>query len=112
MKKYLCMALALLAAASLFTGCGCTNRNVSDNPNGMITKPTTVPTTNPTPTMTTPPEETTRPTTAPTTEATVPTTDMTLPGGMDDSAPTDMTDGTGTATEGARSRGMMPRRVR
>ena len=68
MKKYLYTAMALLLAASLFTGCGCTNRNVSENPNGLITDPTTM-TTSPIPTMTTPPEVTTMPTretTAPT----------------------------------------------
>ena len=70
MKKYICTAMALLMAASLFVGCGCTNRNVSDHPGGRITDPTTA--TNPMPTMT---EPTTRPSTAPTTEGTMPSTD-------------------------------------
>lgn len=74
MKKYICTALALLMAASLFVGCGCTNRNVSDHPGGKITEPTTiVPTTNPMPTMTTPPNETTRATEETRHETTAPT---------------------------------------
>lgn len=82
MKQYLCTALALLLAASMFTGCGCTNRNVSNQPEGMITDPTNVaPSTNPMPTMTTPPTETTMPHR----ETTEPTHDFTEPG---------MTDGT------------------
>lgn len=85
MKKYLCTALALMMAASLFVGCGCTNRNVSDDPSGKITKPTTA--TNPMPTMTEPSESTTRPSTTPTTEGTMPST------GTTDG--TDGTDGTG-----------------
>ena len=106
MKKYLCTAMALLMAASLFVGCGCTNRNVSDHPAGKITKPTTA--TNPMPTMTEPSETATRPSTAPTTEGTMPSTG--IHDGMDG---TDGTDGTGIlpntsepmpgTTEGARS---------
>ena len=97
MKKHLYTAMALVLAASLFTGCGCTNRNVSDHPNGLITDPTTM-TTNPMPTMTTPPENTTLPhreTTAPTHAATEPmTTDATMD-----------TEGT---TDGTGETGMMP----
>ena len=110
MKKYICTALALLIAASVFVGCGCTNRNVSNQPGGMITDPTTVPTTNPMPTKTTPPEDTTVPhreTTSPTHATTEPAmTDMT-------DATVDTQPGTGT-TEGtmpsdagrSRNRGM------
>lgn len=86
MKKYICTALALVMAASLFVGCGCTNRNVSDHPGGKITDPTTA-ATNPMPTMTTPPEESTRATTAPTQESTLPSTGETNG--------TDSTNGTG-----------------
>lgn len=71
MKKYICTAMALLMAASLFVGCGCTNRNVSDHPGGRITDPTAV--TSPIPTMTTP-TETVRPSTTPTHGSTTPTT--------------------------------------
>lgn len=88
MKKYLCTALALLMAASLFVGCGCTNRNVSNDPGGKITKPTTA--TSPIPTMTTPSEETTRPSTAPSTEGTMPST-----GTTDGTNGMDGTNGTG-----------------
>lgn len=89
MKKYFATALALLLAASLFTGCGCTNRNVSDHPGGIITDPTTVaPSTNPIPTMTTPPE----PSTVPHSETTMPTYD-TAPGMTD--ATVDTESGTG-----------------
>ena len=88
MKKYICTAMALLMAASLFVGCGCTNRNVSDHPGGKITAPTAA--TNPMPTMTEPTTETTRPSTVPTTEGTMPSTGATDGiGGMDE------TDGTG-----------------
>ena len=105
MKKYLYTAMALVLAASLFTGCGCTNRNVSDHPNGLITDPTTM-TTNPMPTMTTPPENTTIPhreTTAPTHAATEPmTTDATIETGTGD---TGATDDTGMMpSDGARGR--------
>ena len=76
MKKYICTALTLLLAASLFVGCGCTNRNVSDHPGGKITDPTGA--TSPIPTMTEPAtHETARPSTAPTHENTVPTTGAT-----------------------------------
>ena len=90
MKKYICTALALLTAVSLFVGCGCSNQNVSDQPGGKITAPTAPATTNPMPTMTTPPEESTRPSTMPATEGTMPSTGETDGiGGMDG------TDGTG-----------------
>lgn len=92
MKKYLCTALALVMAAALFVGCGCTNRNVSDHPGGIITDPTGN-TTNPMPTMTTPTEVTTMPTTLPTTEATMPSTG--LPNGTEGIGSMDGTDGTG-----------------
>ena len=112
MKKYISIALVLALAASVLTGCGCTNQNVSDNPGGMVTSPTTVaPTTHPMPTMTTPPEQTTRPATTPTTQATRPTETI-IPGIPGDSTPTDMTDETGTATDGTGTGRMMPRRVR
>lgn len=93
MKKYICTALALLMAASIFVGCGCTNRNVSTNPNGMITDSTTIaPTTNPIPTMTTPHDETTRPA-EPHRETTAPT------GTTGHTAPTDHTSATGSVTD-------------
>lgn len=91
MKKYFCTALALLLAVSLFTGCGCTNRNVSTRPDGVITNPTTV---NPTPTMTTPTTEATRETTVPTTQSTMPSTGATEP------SMTDATVDTGTGMTG------------
>ena len=58
MKKYLSLALAFLLAASLLTACGC--GNVSQDPGGRITAPTTEPAsrpTNPQPTMTLPHSE-------------------------------------------------------
>ena len=85
MKKYICTALALLTAVSLFVGCGCTNKNVSDHPGGKVTAPTAPVATNPMPTMTTPPEDTTRPSTMPTTEGTMPST-----GPMDGTIGTDI----------------------
>lgn len=110
MKKYICTALALLMAASLFVGCGCTNRNVSDQTDGMITDPTTMaPTTNPMPTMTTPADETTRPnreTTLPSSAATDPTgeTDHTAATG----SVTDSTDS--THSDDTRTRNRWPDR--
>lgn len=104
MKKYFCTALALLLAASLFTGCGCTNQNVSNDPNGKVTAPTNAPATNPMPTMTTPPTQAT----TPTRETTAPTQTTTEPGitGSTD-ATIDTEPGTGstddTFTEPARS---------
>lgn len=113
MKQIFCMALALALSAALLTGCGCTAPNVSTDPNGMITDPATTPTTNPMPTMTTPPEESTRETTRPTQETTSPTTGATIPGempgeipgGTGDTTPTDITGQPG------RARGMGPRRM-
>ncbi|MBR2048824.1 MAG: hypothetical protein IJ960_09540 [Oscillospiraceae bacterium] len=94
MKKYFCTALALLLAASLFTGCGCTNRNVSNRPDGVITDPTTV---NPTPTMTTPTTESTRETTMPTTQSTMPSQGATEP------SMTDATVDTGSGSDSGMS---------
>lgn len=51
MKKRSAVALALMMSLSLFVGC---ERNVSTDPSGRITEP---PTTNPIPTMTTPPSD-------------------------------------------------------
>ena len=66
MKKYLCIAAAILVLSGCFTGCG--RKNVSDDPNGRITDPTVVTTAPiPEPTMTTMP---TVPTTPPTTRPT------------------------------------------
>ena len=108
MKKYFCTALALLLAASLFTGCGCTNRNVSERPDGMITAPSTV---NPTPTMTTPTTEVTRETTLPTTEATMPSTMATEPSMTD--ATVDTGNGmTGQSGESGESTHTEPQRSR
>jgi hypothetical protein len=101
MKKYFCTVLALLLAVSLFTGCGCTNRNVSERPDGMITDPTKV---NPTPTMTTPTTEATRETTLPTTEATMPSTVATEPSMTDGTLGTDPGTGESGHTESQRSR--------
>ncbi len=101
MKKYLFTALALLLVAGFATGCGCTNRNVSDHPNGRITDPTTTPSmTSPIPTMTTPMDETTRPM-----ETTQPATSMpTMPTDSTSTGPiTDSTDETGM-TDFGRSR--------
>lgn len=98
MKKYLYTAMALLLTASLFTGCGCTNRNVSENPNGLITDPTTM-TTSPIPTMTTPPEVTTMPTR----ETTAPTHATTEP--MTTDAPMETEHGSTGATDDT---GLMP----
>ena len=69
MKKYACFALAFVLTAALFTGCGCTNRNM-DN----ATVPTVLPTTNATTEAT---QATTEMTTAPTyaTHTTEETTD-------------------------------------
>lgn len=94
MKKYICTAMALLMAASLFVGCGCT-RNVNQRPDGMITESTIAPTTNPMPTMTTPPEESTRATTEPTTHR-----ETTEPTHRETSEPTMIPEHTGAATEG------------
>ena len=111
MKQILCMALALALSAALLTGCGCTNPNVSNDPNGVITNPTTVaPSTNPMPTMTTPPEESSRETTMPTTGTTMPSempgeNPGAVPGATGGSAPTDMTG------EPEGSRGMGSRRM-
>ena len=58
MKKYACFALAFVLTAALFTGCGCTNRNMDQ-----ATVPTVLPTTNAT---TEPTRATTEMTTAPT----------------------------------------------
>lgn len=106
MKKYICTALALLVAASMFVGCGCTNRNVSDQPNGIITDPTTgIPGTNPMPTMTTPTEESTRATTEPHRETTTPTQVTTEPGSSDHTGATgSVTDSTGESTHPGNSR--------
>lgn len=113
MKKYICTALALLMVASIFVGCGCTNRNVSDHPNGAITDPTSIaPTTNPIPTMTTPPDETTRPATEPHRETTVPTHPTGTTGATEHpSATGSVTDSTdGTNSDNARTRGTWPDR--
>ena len=108
MKQFLCAVVALVLAASVFAGCGCTNRNVSNRPDGMITNPTTVPpTTNPLPTMTTP-----------TTETTMPHPTVTEPGPEMTEGPMDTQPGTGdTGTTGetdpsdhSRSRNRMPGR--
>lgn len=95
MKKYFCTALALLLAASLFTGCGCTNQNVSNHPGGKVTAPTTPVTTNPMPTMTTPTTETT----TPPTQTTAPTQATTEPGMSD--ATIDTEPGTGSTDDTA-----------
>lgn len=87
MKKYSILALTLVLTAALFTGCGCTNRNVM---------PTTVPTTHAT---TAPTQATTEMTTAPTHETTH-NTEATIDRGngpLEDHATTTPTDGT---TEG------------
>lgn len=56
MKRYLCIAMALVLMASLFVGCGC--QNVSERKDGRITEPTNL-----LPTITTEPTHaTTRPT--------------------------------------------------
>lgn len=94
MKKYICTAMALLMAASLFVGCGCT-RNVNTRPDGMITEATIMPTTNPMPTMTTPSEETTRATTEPTTHR-----ETTEPAHRETSEPATTPENPGAATEG------------
>ena len=52
MKKYMAMALALLMAAALLTGCD--RGMVSDDPHGRITAPTQESETNPMPTQTIP----------------------------------------------------------
>lgn len=63
MKKYSIFALVIVLTAALFTGCGCTNRNMD----GTTSAPTLMPT-----------NETTRATTEATTNTTSePTTDMT-----------------------------------
>ena len=100
MKKYIFTAFALLMAATMFVGCGCANRNVSDNPAGMITDPTSIPaTTNPMPTMTTPSEESTRPSTVPHTETTMPSRPMDPSIGTEHTTPTDHTGATGSVTD-------------
>ncbi len=112
MKKYICTALALLMAASLFVGCGCTNRNVSTNPNGKVTEPTTVAPTNPIPTMTTPYEETTHPTETHR-ETTSPTHETTGHTGPTEHNGTTgpITDSTeGTHSDNSRARGVWPDR--
>lgn len=110
MKKYICTALVLALASALLVGCGCANRNVSDDPNGMVTNPISgTAATNPMPTMTMPPQETTRETTHPTYETTRPTTAPPtapeIPGETDGSEAPHPTDNFGgSATEGTRSR--------
>lgn len=116
MKKYILTAFALLMAVSMMTGCGCSNRNVSDQPGGMITDPTNIPaTTNPMPTMTTPPEDTTRPTeshpaTMPSrhTEPSMETEIPGVTGQTDSSAPSGATEA--TIPGGPRTRGSWPDR--
>ena len=89
MKQIVSLALALVMAAALFTGCAC-SANVSTEPHGMITsEATTAPSVMPTPTAT---YETTRPTennhgTLPTVTGSQPTEDGSMP-----------TDTTGAAT--------------
>lgn len=81
MKKYICGATALLLAAMLLFGCG--KSNVSDQPNGRITDPTSVmPTIIPEPTMTTETTHSANAATNPTTTTngdTTLTTEMTAP---------------------------------
>ena len=105
MKKYICPAMALLMAASLFVGCGCTNKN-----KGGMPEPTVLPTNEELWESTAP---TTRATTAPTTPSETydrgngPLEDM-IPGSTDVTGTTGSTEAAGAA-EG-RSRGMMPGR--
>ena len=101
MKTRLTVALAAVLTVSLLTGCGCTNRNVTKDP-----EPTVLPTNEEVWDTT---ETTVNPTiataTAPTDTMTTETTDSTV-------NPTDITDGTADATvstdNAARSRRMMP----
>lgn len=82
MKKIATLALAVVLTAALFTGCGCTNRNVP---------PTTAPTTQAT---TAPTHATTEMTTVPTTEHTVPSTNATIDNGNGPLEDTTVTEGT------------------
>lgn len=102
MKKYICAALAVVVMATMFVGCG--RRNVSDHPGGMITEATEHrPTaTNPMPTMTEP--ATTHATQPSTTHGTESTRETTHNG----TGPATESTGTTHATEGARSRGILP----
>lgn len=94
MKKYCIFALVIVLTAALFTGCGCTNRNMDNT-----SAPTILPTT-----------ETTRATTEATTKATTePITDMTsAPTGTNSTnetidngnGPLEDTDATGNTAEG------------
>lgn len=85
MKKYAQFALVLALTAVLFTGCGCTNRDMNN-----ATTPTMLPTT--------------QATTAPTTEmTTAPTTMATEPSGTIDNGNGPLEDG--TATTGATTDG-------
>ncbi len=81
MKKYICGATALLLAATLLFGCG--NGNVSNQPGGRITDPTSItPTIIPEPTMTSETNHSANAGTNPTTQANgdnTLTTEMTTP---------------------------------
>lgn len=101
MKKICCLALTLVLTAALFTGCGCTNRNM-----GNATTPTAMPTT--------------MPTIAPTEAPTVPTTNETRPAteettdtgnGLLEDETTTATEYTQSGVEG-RARGSMNSTVR
>lgn len=102
MKRYICAAMALVMIAALFTGCGCTNRNVSNDPNGQITQPSTMmPTVIPEPSTTHATTEPTHMTTEPTRE-----TAMTDPmiGGTDTTNNTEGTNSSTNPSENARAR--------
>ena len=101
MKKISILALALILAAAMLTGCGCRNSNPANTtPTAMPTRPT--------------PAATTAPTTAPTTQPTHPSSAPTIEDG-NGPLPTDMTNATAGAdgntndtTGGAARSGRMP----